>query len=171
MGEAVRFLLLVALAAAALTTVMLALAWWMESERRLRRTLLRTLGTAPEVEAFSPGEGKAAGLDFDEGQIAVLWARGGHGLVYGFEEIEGAEIIVDGHVVARVRRGEARKALDVLAPDAELVVLRLMFADARHPEFELNLWDASAPTPEGSPSEALRLGRRWLSHLEALIRD
>jgi hypothetical protein len=169
-SEAVRFLLLVALAAAALTTVMLALAWWMESERRLRRTMLKTLGVAPEVEAFSPAEGKAAGLDFDEGQVAVLWARGGHGLVYGFEEIEGAEIIVDGHVVARVRRGEPRKALDILAPEAELVVLRLMFMDARYPEFELNLWNATAPTPEGSPSEALRLGRRWLSHLDALLR-
>ena len=53
MGEAVRFMLLVALAAAALTTVMLGLAWWMESERRLRRTLLKTLGVPPEVEAFS----------------------------------------------------------------------------------------------------------------------
>jgi hypothetical protein len=169
-SEALRFLLLVALAAAALTTIMLALAWWMESERRLRRAMLKSLGVSPEVEAFSAAEGKAAGLDFDEGQVAVLWARGAHGLVYGFEEIEGAEIIVDGHVLARVRRGEPRKALDVLAPDAELVVLRLMFLDARYPEYELNLWNASAPTPEGSPSEALRLGRRWLSHLDALLR-
>ena len=77
---------------------------------------------------------------------------------------------VDGHVVARIRRGEARKSLDVLAPDAEQVVLRLMFADARNPEFELALWDAAAPAPTGSPGEALRLGRRWLSHLEALLK-
>ena len=80
------------------------------------------------------------------------------------------EIIVDGHVVARVRRGEARKALDLMAPEAEQVVLRLMFADARHPEFELALWDATLPVQTGSPGEALRLGRRWLSHLEALLK-
>lgn len=170
MGEALRAILLVALAAAALTTGALLLAWWMEPERRMRRALLKSLGAIPEAEALSPAEGRAAGLDFDGGQVAVLWNRGGSGLVYAFDEIEGGEIIVDGHVLARVRRGETRKALDVLAPDAEQVVLRLMFADARHPEFELALWDATQAVQTGSPGEALRLGRRWLSHLEALLR-
>lgn len=170
MGEALRAILLVALAAAALTTGALLLAWWMEPERRMRRALLKSLGAPPEAEALSPAEGRAAGLDFDGGQVAVLWNRGGSGLVYAFDEIEGGEIIVDGHVLARVRRGETRKALDVLAPDAEQVVLRLMFADARHPEFELALWDATQPVQTGSPGEALRLGRRWLSHLEALLK-
>ena len=170
MGEVFRVILLVALAAAALTTGSLLLVWWMEPVRRMRRTLLKSLGAVPEAEALSPSEGRAAGLDFDGGQVAVLWNRGAAGLVYAFEEIEGGEIIVDGHVVARVRRGETRKSLDVLAPDAEQVVLRLMFADARHPEFELALWDATAPVQTGSPGVALRLGRRWLSHLEALLK-
>jgi len=170
MMEAFRTVLLIALAAAALTTLVIGLGWWGEPERRLRRTMLKTLGQPPETEALSAAEGKAAGLDFEGGQIAVLWGRGAHGLVYAFEEIEGGEIIVDGHVVARVRRGEARKALDLMAPDAEQVVLRLMFADARHPEFELALWDATLPVQTSSPGEALRLGRRWLSHLEALLK-
>ena len=170
MGEAFRTILLIALAAAALTTCALGLAWWMEPERRLRRAMLKSLGHAADAEAFAPAEGKAAALDFDGGQMAVLWSRGAHGLVYDFAEVEGGEIIVDGHVVARVRRGEARKALDLMAPDAEQVVLRLMFADARHPEFELALWDATLPVQTGSPGEALRLGRRWLSHLEALLK-
>lgn len=170
MAEAIRLLLLVALAAVALTTLMLGLAWWMEPERRLRRALLKSLTTLPEVVAISAAEGKAAGLDFDLGHVAVLWGRGAHGLVYGFDEIDGAEIIVDGHVVARIRRGEARKAMDVMAPEARQVVLRLMFTDARYPEFELDLWNAAVPGPGGSPSEALRLGRRWLSHLDALLR-
>jgi hypothetical protein len=151
-ADALRVILLVALAAAALTTAALLLTWWMEPERRMRRALLKSLGAPPEADAISPAEGRAAGL------------------VYAFEEIEGGEIIVEGHVVARVRRGEARKSLDVMAPDAELVVLRLMFADARHPEFELALWDAALPAPAGSPGEAMRLGRRWLSHLEALLK-
>lgn len=170
MAEALRVVLLAALAAAALTTGALLLAWWMEPVRRMKRALLKSLGVVPEAEALSPAEGRAAGLDFDGAQIAVLWNRGAMGLVYAFEEIEGGEVIVDGHVVARVRRGETRKSLDVMAPDAGQVVLRLMFADARHPEFELALWDATLPVQTGSPGEALRLGRRWLSHLEALLR-
>ena len=170
MAEALRVVLLVALAAAALTTGALLLAWWMEPVRRMKRALLKALGVGPEAEALAPAEGRAAGLDFDGAQIAVLWNRGAMGLVYAFDEIEGGEVIVDGHVVSRVRRGEARKSLDVMAPDAEQVVLRLMFADARHPEFELALWDAARPVQTGSPGEALRLGRRWLSHLEALLK-
>lgn len=170
MGEALRVILLVCLVAAALTTAALTLNWWMEPERRLKRALLKSLGVQPEAEALSPTEGRAAGLDFDGGQVAVLWNRGAMGLVYGFDEVDGGEVIVDGHVLARIRRGEPRKSLDVLAPDAEQVTLRLMFADARHPEFELSLWDAAAPTQTGSPGEALRLGRRWLSHLEALLK-
>ena len=170
MADVLRVILLVALAAAALTTGALILVWWMEPLRRLKRAMAKSLGAPAEAEAWSPAEGRAAGLDFDGGQISVLWNRGATGLVYAFEEIEGGEIIVDGHVVARVRRGEQRKALDVMAPDAEQVVLRLMFADARHPEFELALWDATLPVQTSSPAEALRLGRRWLSHLEALLK-
>ncbi|ADL01963.1 hypothetical protein MMB232_02563 [Brevundimonas subvibrioides] len=170
MAEALRVILLVALAAAALTTAALTLNWWMEPERRLRRAMLKSLGALPEAEAISAAEGRAAGLDFDGGQVAVLWDRGAHGLVYAFDEVEGGELIVDGHVVARVRRGEARKALDVMAPDAEQVTLRLLFADARYPEFELALWNAMSPGHTGSPPEAMRLGRRWLSHLEALLK-
>jgi len=170
MAEALRVILLVALAAAALTTGALTLNWWMEPERRLRRAMLKSLGSPPEAEAFSASEGRAAGLDFVGGQVAVLWERGAHGLVYGFDEVEGGELIVDGHVVARVRRGEPRKALDVMAPDAEQVTLRLLFADARYPEFELALWNAMSPGQAGSPPEAMRLGRRWLSHLEALLK-
>ena len=170
MGEVFRVVLLVALAAAALTTGALMLAWWMEPVRRMKRALLKSLGALPEAEALSPAEGRAAGLDFDGAQVAVLWNRGGNGLVYAFEEIEGGEVIVDGHVVARVRRGETRKSLDIMAPDAEQVVLRLMFADARNPEFELALWDARLPVQTSSPGEAMRLGRRWLSHLEALLK-
>ena len=170
MGEALRLILLVSLAAAALTTAALTLNWWMEPERRLRRAMLKSLGALPEAEAISAAEGRAAGLDFDGGQVAVLWDRGAHGLVYAFDEVEGGELIVDGHVVARVRRGEARKSLDVMAPDAEQVTLRLLFADARYPEFELALWNALASGQAGSPPEAMRLGRRWLSHLEALLK-
>ena len=148
MDEVLRVILLVALAAAALTTAALTLNWWMEPERRLRRALLKSLGRPPEVEAMAPAEGKAAGLDFDSGQVAVLWDRGAHGLVYGFDEVEGGEIIVDGQAAGPQTACRC----------------------ARWPEFELALWNALAPAHTGTPSEALRLGRRWLSHLEALLK-
>ncbi len=174
MGEVLKVILLIGLAAAVLTTGALGLTWWMEAERRLRRAMLKSLGREAETEAFSPAEGRAAGLDFSGGQIAVLWDRGANGLVFAFHEVEGAELIVDGHVVARVRRGEPRKALDIMAPEANEVTLRLMFLDARWPEFELALWNArtpsNSPSQTASPAEALRLGRRWLSHIEALIK-
>ena len=35
---------------------------------------------------------------------------------------------------------------------------------------KLALWNADLPASTGSPSEALRLGRRWLSHVEALMK-
>ncbi|MFJ6024780.1 hypothetical protein ACIQC9_09335 [Brevundimonas sp. NPDC092305] len=170
MADALRVILLLALAAALLTTATLLLTWWMEPLRRMKRAMAKSLGAPAEAEAWSPAEGRAAGLDFDGGQVAVLWNRGATGLVYAFDEIEGGEVIVDGHVVARVRRGEQRKALDVMAPDAEQVILRLMFADPRHPEFELALWDAAERVQTTSAAEALRLGRRWLSHLDALLK-
>lgn len=174
MGEVFKIILLIGLAAAALTTGALALTWWMEAERRLRRAMVKSLGRAAETEAFAPAEGRAAGLDFSGGQVAVLWDRGANGLVFAFHEVEGAELIVDGHVVARVRRGEPRKTLDIMAPEASEVTLRLMFLDARWPEFELALWNgrtpSSSPSQTASPAEALRLGRRWLSHIEALMR-
>jgi len=169
MDEALRVILPVLVGLAALTTATLGLSWWMEPDRSLRRAMRRALMVRPQAEAISPAEGRAAALDVDQGQILVLWKRGRQGLAYDFDEVEGGEIIVDGHVVARVRRGHARKTLDVQVPDAERVTLRLMFRDARHPEFELALWNAQAPGDTASPAEALRLGRRWLSHLEALL--
>ncbi|WP_373852826.1 hypothetical protein [Brevundimonas abyssalis] len=60
MVDALRIILLVALAAAALTTAGLTLAWWMEPRRRLHRALDKTLGGSPEVEAVSPAEGAPA---------------------------------------------------------------------------------------------------------------
>ena len=179
MADVFRVVLLIALAAALLTTLALALSWWKEPQRRLRRAMLKALGASPEVEAQSPGEGRACALNFDVEQVVVLWANGAHGLAYAFEEVEGGEIIVDGHVVARVLRGQHRKEIDLDAPDAELVVLRLIFSDPHNAEFELALWNGTrtAPASEAektsgarSPGEGLRLGRRWLSHVEALMK-
>ena len=186
MEETLRAVLLVALIAAFGTTTFLFLSWWMETERRLRRAMKSALTGAPDMLAVAAFEGKAAGLDNANNQLAVMWNRGSIGLVFDFPEIEGAEIIVDGHVVGRVRRHLGRQDLDVLIEEAESVILRLMFRDAHCPEFEISLWRALWADPEqysaqvaqsasgtqltGSANEGLRLARRWLAHIDAALK-
>lgn len=172
MEQAVRTLLLLALAAAAMTGAAAGAAWWFEQGRRLRRILKKVLRRAPEAEAIDIAEGRAAGLDLESGSVAVLWDKGGSGLVYALDELEGAELIVDGQVAARSGRGGERRALDALPRDAEQVTLRLVFADARWPEFELELWGPTSVSRdrEQSAADAIKLGRRWLAHVDAVLR-
>ncbi|HYE43567.1 MAG TPA: hypothetical protein VEA15_09255 [Caulobacteraceae bacterium] len=172
MESAVRTLLLLGLAALALTGGVAGAAWWFEEGRRLRRILKKVLKRTPEAEAIDPGQGRAAGLDLDSGAVAVLWDRGGSGLVYAIDELEGAELIVDGQVAARAARGD-RRPLDRLPADAGEVTLRLIFADARWPEFELALWgdgSVARAKPGETAGEAVKLGRRWLAHIDAVLR-
>lgn len=168
MSEVLRTVLIVILAGVAVTTAAIFASWWFEPARRLRRALRRVLGGVPECEALDVAEGRAAGLDFETESLAVLWRTGGAGLVYGFHEIEGAELIVDGKVLARARRDEPRRLLDDFAVDAERVTLRLIFSDHRFPEFELELFGPRSLL--GDASDGVRLGRRWLSHVEAVLR-
>jgi hypothetical protein len=170
--EQLRTLLLLIVAAAAVTGLAAGAAWWFEQGRRLRRILRSTLRRTPVVEAIDGPHGRAAGIDLETGSVAVLWEKGGAALVYAMSEVEGGELIVDGHVVSRVSRAGERRALDALPPDAEQVTLRLMFADARWPEFELELWgpDSVARSRDFTPVDAIRLGRRWLAHIDALLK-
>lgn len=187
MGDTFGVILAVALIAAFLTTAFFFFSWWMESERRLRRAMKNALAGVPDMLAIAASEGKAAGLDLTNEQLAILWHRGAIGLVFDFAEVEGAEIIVDGYVITRVRRHYGRKELDVIVDDAESVILRLMFNSPECPEFEISLWRAHWATDmpprhpasqtaggaqtSGSASEGLRQGRRWLAHIEALVQE
>lgn len=168
MTELVRTILLILMAGAAVTAAAVFISWWYEKSRRLKRALRRVLGSPPECEALEAPGGRAAGLDFDSESVAVLWDMGGSGLVYAFQEIEGAEMIVDGKVIARARRDEPRRLLDEISSQAERVTLRLLFQDTRHPEFELELFGPGSILSDAG--EAVRLGRRWLSHVEAVLR-
>ena len=100
--------------------------------------------------------------------MAVTWDFGAWCLVYRAEELMGAELIVDGRVVARAQRGEARRYLDDMAGDAERVALRLVFDDPRFPEFELDLFGPGSILRDAA--DGIRLGRRWLAHVEAVLR-
>lgn len=168
MSEVLRTILIVLLAGVAVTTLAMFVSWWFEPARRLRRSLRRVLQGVPECEALDVTEGRAAGLDFQSESLAVLWRNGNSGLLYGFHEIEGGELIVDGKVLARARRDEPRRLLDEFSPNSERVTLRLVFADHRFPEFELELFGPRSLLADAG--EGVRLGRRWLSHIEAVLK-
>lgn len=172
MVHAARILLYFLFAGIALTLIASGLMWWFEATRRLQRALNSALGKPADAIVFDLGGAKAAGLDFTAGDLAIMWNTGGQGLVFAFDEIEGAELIVDERVMARAQRGEVRKVLNETHAQASKVTLRLMFDDVQTPEFELNLYgDVSHnPVHAKTASEAVRLGRKWLSHIDAVIK-
>lgn len=169
--EPFRALLGLALAALAITALAGLAAWWLEDGRRLKRALRRSLANRVELDLYDLDRGRAAGLDTGAKALSVLWDKGVTGLVFAFDEVEGAELIVDGKVVGRVQRGETRRVLDEAWPNAEQVTLRLMFDDPRWPDFELDLYSpAAARAARGTPVEAVRQGRKWLAAADAIIR-
>jgi len=172
MEETFRIILWFAFAALILTLVTSAGLWWFENTRRLTRGLTTALGKTPDALVYDTRGGKAAGLEFTHGDLAVLWDLGRHGLVFTFDEIEGAEMIVDERVVARTQKGEPRRVLEETYPNASRVVLRLIFADVETPEFEVTLFGdlTTHPVHPKTASEAVQLGRKWLSHIDAVVR-
>jgi hypothetical protein len=147
--------------------------WWFEALRRLNRALTRTLGKPADAVVYDISGTHCAGLDFTRGDLAILWQGGAYGLVFSFDEIEGAELIVNEKIVARAQRGETRRVLDEGFAHASRVVLRLMFDDVKTPEFELELYGkiTTHPLHAKTAAEAVRQGRKWLSHIDAVIKQ
>ncbi len=172
MAHAARILLYFFFAGIGLTLIASGLMWWFEATRRLTRALTSSLGKAPDAIVYDIGGKKAAGLDFTAGDLAIMWNTGGQGLVFAFDEIDGAELIVDERVVARAQKGEARRVLNETHTQASRVTLRLMFEDVQTPEFEVALFgDVSHnPVHPKTAADAVRLGRKWLSHVDAVIK-
>jgi hypothetical protein len=172
MAHAARILLYFLFAGIGLTLIASGLMWWFEASRRLARALNTALGKTADAVVYDLGGQKAAGLDFTAGDLAIMWKTGAQGLVFAFDEIEGAELIVDERVVARAQKGESRKVLNETHAQASNVTLRLMFNDVETPEFEVNLFgDVSHnPVHAQTAAEAVRIGRKWLSHIDAVIK-
>jgi hypothetical protein len=172
MNDALRLVLLLAIAGVVLTAVGGLLARSFDPQRRLVRYLRQALQAAPEGMVLDRGGGRALAFNLEAARVAVLWDRGRQGLVYKMDQLMGGEMMVDHQVLARCYRGEARKLLDEIPMDAHRVTLRLVFDNPRDPEFELELWPArhgrghEYPTP----AEAVMAGRRWLTSLEAIVR-
>ena len=172
MAHAARILLYFLFAGIGLTLIASGLMWWFEASRRLARALNSALGKPADAVVYDLDGHKAAGLDFTAGDLAIMWNTGAQGLVFAFDEIEGAELIVDERVVARAQKGESRKVLNETHVNAAKVTLRLMFDDVQTPEFEVNLYgDVSHnPVHAKTAAEAVRIGRKWLSHIDAVIK-
>jgi hypothetical protein len=172
MSELARLLLFVAIAGSAVTFLGSLAIWYGDEDRRLRRALRHVLKSDPEGFVVARGRGRGAGFSFSTNLLAVAWDRGAWCLIYRLEELMGAELLVDGQVMGRVFRGEGRRAIDHVAPQAQSVTLRLIFDDPRHPDFALDLW---APGDEQrresrSPGELMQEANRWLARCEAIVR-
>ncbi len=172
MSELARLLLFVAIAGSAVTFLGSLAIWYGDEDRRIRRALRHVLKSAPEGVIVTRGRGRGAGFSFSTNLIAVAWDRGGWCLIYRLDELMGAELLIDGQVMGRVFRGEGRRAIDHVSPQARIVTLRLIFDDPRHPDFTLDLW---APEDEQrresrSPAEAVQEANRWLARCEAIVR-
>ena len=172
MSEWPRLFLLLALAGVVVTLLGSAAAWLMDEERRIRRALKRVLKGPAEAVIIARGRGRGAGFNTSTGLMGVAWDAGAWLLIYRLDELMGAEVIVDGQVVARAYRGEPRRALDQTLEHAARVTLRLIFDDPHHPDFDLDLWLAGdeARRRATSPSDAMQEANRWLARAEAILR-
>lgn len=172
MNDLIRIALLVSATGVAVTALASLLARQGNEARRLSRIIHRVLEGEPDDQIIAKGRNAALAIRLEPPQVLVLADGGAKARLYGLHLLIGAELEVDGRVVARAYRGEARRALEQVAVEAQEVHLRLIFDDPRHPEFILELWaegdenrrDATTPATE------IREARRWLTRVETLLR-
>lgn len=171
MDQALRVILLLAVAGLMMTLCALVSAWWLEPSRRVQRRLAAMLGGPVDAAVAAPVRGQGAGISFDARQIAVLRDLHDAGLVYELDELVGAELIFDGQVAARAIRGEQRRPLDHIDPQARRVTLRLVFDDPRDPDVDLDLWAADDPERNNwDGPTAVQAARKFFARVEALAR-
>lgn len=172
MNDALRLVLLLVIAGAMLTAVGALIARWLDAQRRLNRYLRMALEAPPEGVMMDRGGGKAMAFNLDAGKVAVLWDKGRKGYVYQFDQLTGAEMMVDNQVLARCFRDRPVMPLDEIPMSARRAVVRMVFDNPRDPEYELELWPAmnGRGHEHPSPADAVQAGRRWLTSLESILR-
>jgi len=172
MNDAFRLVLLLVIAALALTAVGAIVARSLDQGRRLTRYLKMALGAEPEGVMMDRGGGRAMAFNLQAGRIAVLWDKGRKGLVYKLDQLIGAEMMVDNIVLARCFRDRPVMPLDEIPLAAHRGVMRVVFDNPRDPEYELEIWPAmnGRGHEHRSPAEAVQAGRKWLTRLEAIQR-
>jgi len=172
MNDLIRIGLLVGVTGVAVTALASLLARRGNETRRLSRIIRRVLEGEPDDQIIAKGRNAALAIRMEPPQVLVLSDGGAKARLYGLHLLIGAELEVDGRVVARAYRGEPRRALDQVAAEAQEVHLRLIFDDPRHPEFILELWtDGDEDRRDATnPATEIREARRWLTRVEALLR-
>lgn len=172
MNDVLRLVILLVIAALALTAIGAMVARWLDPARRLVRYLRLALQATPEAVMLDRGAGKAMAFNIEAGKIAVLWDKGRKGYVYRLAQLTGAEMMVDNIVIARCFRDRPVMPLDEIPLSASRGVMRLVFDNPRDPEYELEIWPAMNGRGHEypSPAEAVQAGRKWLTRLEALLR-
>jgi len=172
MAEAARILMLFVVLAGFLLVFSSSLLWWFEAPKRHARAVARVLSKPADALVIDRSGVKSVGLNYMTGEVVILWATGQQGLLFAYDEIEGAELIVDERIVARAQKGEVRRVLNEYYPQAQKVVLRFIFNDLGTPEFELELFGNATHIKDvpHTASEAVRLGQKWLSHIDAVIK-
>src|ERR1700761_8455991 len=172
MNDVLRLVLLLVIAALALTAIGALLARSLDPARRLARYLRMALGAEPEGVMMDRGGGRAMAFNLKAGKIAVLWDKGRKGLVYKLDQLIGAEMMVDNIVLARCFRDRPVMPLDEIPMAAHRGVMRVVFDNPHDPEYELELWPAmnGRGHEHRSPADAVQAGRKWLARLEAILR-
>ena len=153
---------------AAIAAVSAVLVWWMEPSRRAIRAMTKLLGGRCDFAATAPLRGQGVAVSILPEGIAVVRRSGDRGMAFGFAELVGAELILDGEVRARAFIGESRRPLDSPRLKAQQVSVRLVFDDLRRPEFEIQMLEPQDVTV--NPEEELAAARRLFAHLEAILR-
>jgi|SRR5579859_207297 len=171
MDEVARLLVLLGVTGAAVTALAGVARWRYDAQRRIRRGLKAVLKGEVHEHIVALRRGQGIGFNFTHNQVAVVWDLGAWGLVYALDELMGAEVIVDGLVVARVHRGESRRALDAFDAAAR-VALRLVFDDPGQPDFVMDLWlpEDEARGDDLEAEEAIAEANRWIARIDALLR-
>lgn len=172
MDEVARLLTLLALAGGALTLLGGVCVWFLDEERRIRRSLKKVMGVEPQAVLTARGRGRGIGFDFKGHSIVTAWDSGGWCLCYRSHELTAVELIVDRQVAARAHRTAPGRPLDQLGDPEDLVRLRFVFDHPEWPDFEIDLW---RPEDEGrrgrlAAAEAVREANHWLARMEALLR-
>jgi len=122
MNDALRLVLLLIIAALALTAVGALIARSLDPARRLTRYLHMALGAEPEGVMMDRGGGRAMAFNLDAGKIAVLWDKGRKGLVYSLSQLVGAEMMVDNLVLNALRHGRSPVTVRGWAEGDDVVV-------------------------------------------------
>jgi hypothetical protein len=171
MADWLGLLLLVAVAGVGVTAAAALAARLMTEERKLARAFHEGLEAEPDSLIVARGYGRGAAISLETRRIVTVWDGGVWRMTYPVEALLGAEIDLDGRVVARVMRGQPRRLLDNRTGAETDVRLRLLFDDPAHPDFEMTLWPPKTQSKPPVPAaEAISEANRWIGRVQAVMR-